>query len=267
MANRVQVGEVELSYEDTGGDGPRVVFVHGLGGNVSAWKEQLAAAGARGYRAIAYDQRGAGASDKPPGPYSVEGWATDLRGLLDALAIEEATLAGNSVAGMVVENAALTLRERVWGLVMIGSATAWRPEAQDVFAERVELARAGRMDEIAQAVAATGLSQRCHEERPDIVERMAEMIRSNDSAAYAEACLGTAPAEMHDLEEIGCPAIAIAGSEDPVTPPDAAAKIAERIPRGEAATIEGAAHWCMLEAPDAVSEAVLGFLDRSDPGS
>jgi 3-oxoadipate enol-lactonase len=267
MPDRIRVGEVELSYEDTGGDGPRVVFVHGLGGNLGVWSEQLAAASARGYRAIAYDQRGAGTSDKPPGPYSVEGWATDLRGVLDELGLEQVALVGNSVAGMVVENAAVTLGARVWALATIGSAIAWRPEAQDVFAERVEMARAGRMYEIAQAVAATGLSQGCREERPDVVERMVEMIRSNDARAYAEMCLGAAPAEMRDLEQIACPATAISGSEDPVTPPDAATRIAERIPRGEVATIDGAAHWCMLEAPDAVSEAVIGFLDRTAPRS
>ena len=99
----------------TAATGPAVLFVHGLGGSAYAWWAQLAACEAGGYRAIAYDQRGAGRSSKPAGPYSVEQWAEDLVGLLDALGIERAALVGHSVGCMVAEHAALRLGERVRG--------------------------------------------------------------------------------------------------------------------------------------------------------
>ncbi len=67
---------------------------------------------------------------------------------------------------MIAEHAAVRLGERVRGLALIGGALRWRPEAGPVFEERVRLARAGRMDEIARAVAETGLSERCRQRNP-----------------------------------------------------------------------------------------------------
>jgi len=72
---------------------------------------------------------------------------------------------------------------------------------------------------------------------------------------------------MRDPERIACPTLALAGSEDPVTPPDFAAAIAAAIPGGESAVIAEAAHWCMLERPDSVNDALCGFLERVRPAT
>jgi pimeloyl-ACP methyl ester carboxylesterase len=238
------------------------VFVHGLGGSAASWRPQLEAAGEAGFRAIAYDQRGAGLSSKPPGPYSVELWAEDLERLLDELGIESTALAGQSVGCMVAEHVAVRLGERIWGLAVLGGALRWRPEATPVFEERVRLARAGRMDEIAEAVAATGLSERCRAESPELHARFRELIASNDPQAYAESAAATARAEMITPERVTCPTLALCGELDPVTPPAFAEAIADAVPEGELGVIEGAAHWCQIEAPERVNRVLLGFLDR-----
>jgi len=158
MGERIELEDVRLVYEDRGegsAEGSAVVFLHGLGGSSYSWWGQLAACEGRGHRAVAYDQRGAGRSSRPPGPYSIELWVEDLERLLDGLEVEHATLVGHSVGCMIAEHAAVRLGERVRGLALIGGALRWRPEAGPVFEERVRLARAGRMDEIAQAVAAS----------------------------------------------------------------------------------------------------------------
>jgi 3-oxoadipate enol-lactonase len=264
MPKRIEVNGIELAYEDTGDEGPAVVFIPGLGGSTRNWDAQLFACEER-YRGVAYDQRGHGQSDKPKGPYSVELWVEDLVGLLDALEIERAALVGHSVGCMVAENAAVELGDRVWALAVCGGAVAWRPEAGPVFEERVKLARAGKMNEIADAVITTGLSERCRQERADVTRRMRELLTANDPDAYAEAAAATAPAKMRDLDRLSCPVLAFCGSEDPVTPPATAKAIAEACPNGETAVVEGAAHWCMLEDPNGFNELLFGFLDRSSP--
>jgi pimeloyl-ACP methyl ester carboxylesterase len=266
VAERLDIGEVTLAYEDTGTDGPSVVFVHGLGGSAYSWWGQLAACGPRGYRGIAYDQRGAGRSGKPEGPFSVEGWAQDLVRLLDGLEVERVALVGHSVGCMVAERAALRLGDRAWAVAVCGGALRWPPEAGPVFEQRARLARAGRMDEIAAAVAATGLSERARAQNPVLHGLMLELIASNDPHAYAASAEATGAAAMRDPERIACPTLALCGSEDPVTPPEFASAIAAAAPRGESALIEGAAHWCMLERPGAVNETVFGFLDRASDG-
>lgn len=265
MAERIEIGELSLAYEDTGGDGPTVIFAHGLGGSAYSWWGQLARCREHGFRGVAYDQRGAGRSAKPPGPYSVEQWAEDLERLLDGLGIERTALVGHSVGCMVAEHAALELGERVWALAVCGGALRWRPEAGPVFEERVRLARAGDMNAIAETVATTGLSERCRAENPVLHGLMLELIASNEPEPYAECSAATAVGSMREPEAVACPTLALCGSEDPVTPLSFASAIAEAVQRGESAAVEGAAHWCMLERPDAVNELLFAFLDRERP--
>jgi pimeloyl-ACP methyl ester carboxylesterase len=208
---------------------------------------------------VAYDQRGAGLSAKPPGPYSAEGWARDLERLLDALELERPLLVGHSVGCMVAEQSAARLGDRVAGLVTIGGALQWRDEAAPVFEERVTLARAGRMDEIADTVVQTGLSETRRSEDPVLTGLFRSLIASNEPQAYAECSAATATARMVDTGQVACPALACCGELDPVTPPAFAAAIAEALPDARTAVVEGAAHWCQLEAPGAVNEILLGF--------
>jgi 3-oxoadipate enol-lactonase len=262
MAERIEINGVSLAYEDSGGDGPAVVFVHGLGGSIETWRAQLQAIGEAGFRTVAYDQRGAGLSGKPDGPYSAEQWTGDLHALIDALRVDRMALVGNSVGCMVAANAAAELGERCWALAMIGGALAWRPEAAPVFAERVKLARAGRMDEIADTVAGSGLSEERRESDAAFLGLFRTLITGSDPEAYAECSAATAEARMTAPERISAPALAISGELDPVTPPEFAEAIIGAIGAGEAVTIPGAAHWCHLEAPQAVNEALIGLLAR-----
>jgi len=267
VAQRLEIGELTLAYEDTGGDGPAVLFLHGLGGSAYAWWAQLAACREHGFRGLAYDQRGAGRSSGAGGPYSVERWAEDAEAFLDALAIERAALVGQSVGCMVAEQAAVRLGQRAWALALCGGALEWPEQARPVFEQRAEMARAGRMDEIAEAVAATGLSDRCRAERPELHGLMLELIASSDPDGYAEWALATAAGSMRELDRLECPVLAFAGAADPVTPPSLAEEIAGAVPDGRAATVAGAAHWCMLERPAAVSELLLEFLAGAAPGA
>ncbi len=265
MPERIELDGVMLACEERAGDSEAgdaaVVFVHGLGGSSYSWWAQLAACEARGRRAVAYDQRGAGRSTKPPGPYSVELWAKDLERVLDHLGVERAILVGHSVGCMIVEQAAVRLGDRVRGIVMVGGALRWRPEAGPVFEERVRLARAGRMNEIAATVAQTGLSEACRAANPALWGLFCELIAANEPRAYADWSAATATAEMIEPERVGCPALAVCGELDPVTPPAFADAVAAAIPNCRTAVVEGAAHWCQLEAPAAVSDLVVRFLD------
>jgi 3-oxoadipate enol-lactonase len=265
MPQRIELDGLRFVYEERRPESARdetVVFVHGLGGSLYSWWGQLAACEAAGWRAVAFDQRGAGLSAKPPGPYSVALWVDDLERLLDGFGLERVALIGQSVGSMIVQQAAVRFGERVRALVVIGGALRWRAESAPVFVERVRLAREGRMDEIAATVAQTGLSERCRAENPALHGLMLELIASNEPAAYAEWAAATAPAEMVEPETLACPTLVICGELDPVAPPSFAEAIAEAIPNARTGVIQGAAHWCQLEAPGAVSNAILGFLSE-----
>jgi 3-oxoadipate enol-lactonase len=262
VAQRIELDGISVAYEErqAGPGDAAIVFVHGLGGSLNSWWAQLAACEARGHRAIAFDQRGAGLSAKPPGPYSVDSWAGDLERLIDALEVERPVLVGHSVGCMIAEHAAVRLGGRALGLVLIGGALRWRAEAAPVFEQRVRLARAGRMDEIASGVALTGLSEGCRARDPVLHGLFQELIASNDPDTYAEWSAATAPAEMIEPERVLCPTLAVCGEHDPVTPPAFAEAIVAAIPDCRSFVVAGAAHWCQLEDPVAVNEALLRFV-------
>jgi pimeloyl-ACP methyl ester carboxylesterase len=125
------------------GIGPEtIVCLHGLGGTKASFLPTVAAL-ADSYRVVALDLPGFGESDKPIGaPYDAPWFARSAFATMDALGIERAHIAGNSMGGRVAIEAGLTDHERVGGLLLLSPALAWlrpRPWAPFLRALRPEL--------------------------------------------------------------------------------------------------------------------------------
>jgi len=112
---RIKAGDITLNYEERG-QGPAFLFIPGLVGLLNAWEFQMTEFCKR-YRCISFDHRGAGDSDKPkdatPASYSTQAIARDAIGLLDALGIDKAHVAGTSTGGCVLQNLAIDHPERL----------------------------------------------------------------------------------------------------------------------------------------------------------
>jgi pimeloyl-ACP methyl ester carboxylesterase len=93
----LKVNELSFSVEDTGGDGPSVLLLHGFPDSKELWRHQTPALAAAGYRVIAPDLRGFGASDRPEGAehYRMEALAGDVLGILAALDVDSAAVVGH----------------------------------------------------------------------------------------------------------------------------------------------------------------------------
>ncbi|MDA7415439.1 alpha/beta fold hydrolase [Xenophilus arseniciresistens] len=154
---KVQANGISLEVEDSGGSGPAVLLVMGLGMQLIAWPEAFVQglAGA-GYRVLRHDNRDVGLSQyfdelPTPGlmwqalrqkmglpvraPYGLDDMARDALGLLDALGIEQAHVIGASMGGMIAQRMAIAEPTRVRSLVSVMSSSGARglPEArQDV---------------------------------------------------------------------------------------------------------------------------------------
>src|SRR5690606_27326769 len=100
------------------GEGPRVLFIQGVGVHGDGWSPQID--GLRSdFRCISFDNRGVGASLPAPRTLSVEGMADDAFALLDHLEIGSAHLVGHSLGGVVAQQMALTRPERVRSLSLL----------------------------------------------------------------------------------------------------------------------------------------------------
>ncbi|WP_017602123.1 alpha/beta fold hydrolase [Nocardiopsis lucentensis] len=103
------------------GDGPLVLFLHGFPQFWWAWRAQLTAVADAGYRAVAADLRGYGASDKPPRGYDLITLAQDAAGLVRALGAADAVVVGHGVGGLVGWTAAVHHPDRVRALAAVAA--------------------------------------------------------------------------------------------------------------------------------------------------
>lgn len=116
----VSTNGIELAcYEN--GEGPPVVLLHGYPELAYSWRYQLPALAKAGYRAIAPDQRGFGASSKPEGvvAYTVQELIKDVTGMLDGMSIEKALFVGHDWGALLLWQMALLAPERMAGLIQL----------------------------------------------------------------------------------------------------------------------------------------------------
>src|SRR5688572_29558993 len=143
-----------LYYEDSGGDGPAIVFSHGFLMDHEMFAPQVAVL-APEFRVITWDERGFGETEFDGKPFTYWDSARDCLGLLDHLGIEQAVLAGMSQGGYLSLRAALLAPERVRALVLISTqALPEPPEALPLYQAMLETwAAEGPGDALAEGVA------------------------------------------------------------------------------------------------------------------
>ena len=116
------LSEITLAVHEAG-SGPAVVLCHGFPELAYSWRHQLTALAGAGFRAIAPDQRGYGASDRPEAiaDYDIHHLCGDMAGLLDALDIEKAVFCGHDWGGFVVWAMPILYPERTAGVIGVNT--------------------------------------------------------------------------------------------------------------------------------------------------
>jgi 3-oxoadipate enol-lactonase len=250
---------VELRYEFRGKRGsPALVFTGSLGTDLTMWQPQADVLKPR-FCTLRYDIRGHGASEVPPGPYSMDELGSDLIALLDRLHIERATLCGLSIGGMISMWVAAHAPERVDRLVLCcTSALLGPPES---WLERAAIVRAGGVEAVADAVLERWFSPAFTRAHPDVIDRVRATLIATPREGYAGCCEAVAAMDLTGaLPSITAPTLVISAAEDPSIPPEHGRRIADLIPGARFELIPGARHIVSVERADLVTALIDGFL-------
>lgn len=256
---RLRVNGIELHYLQQG-EGTALVLLHGLGTGSADWDYVMPALSQR-FRVIAPCLRGFGASERPPGPYSVPLLADDVLGLLDALAIERCHLCGVSLGGAVALQFAVDHPARLESLIVINSQPSfvidsWRKRL--MFLSRVWMARTLGLERLARVQARRNFPG------PEFASLRAELEGRFHNTP--EPFMGT----LHSLagwqvvDKVGAvsaPVLFVASELD-YTSPAEKARFAALFPDARVEVIAGARHAVHVERADELSDVMLRFLDN-----
>jgi pimeloyl-ACP methyl ester carboxylesterase len=261
----VDANGVKTNYLE-GGDGPTVVLVHGSGPGVTAyanWRLVIPEL-AKQFRVIAPDMVGFGFSERPAdADYSVQTWANQVVGLLDALGLEKASIVGNSFGGAIALRVATQHPDRVERLVLMGSMGVDFPITEgldrvwgytpsfenmrrvlDVFAYNRELVP----DELAEvryrASMQPGFQESYASMFPAPRQRWVDAMRTSDE----------------EIRNIAHETLVVHGREDQVIPLTTSLALLKLIDRAQLHVYPHCGHWTQIERSADFNRLVRDFL-------
>jgi 3-oxoadipate enol-lactonase len=271
----VNIDGRRIAFDDSGGRGFPIVLLHGFPLDRTVWDEQLSALDDA--RVVRVDLRGCGESERSEGPALMEALAGDVAGVLDAIGIERAALAGHSIGGYVALAFFRMYAERVAGLALVASHVAAdaaeNPHAASVQRElgagrdtlALRLEHEGTMAAAVESYLPKYLAPHFYKDEPELVARLRAVMERQDPRGCAQLVRGMkARLSSEDLlEDIRVPALVVAGAEDTYLAPETLRETAEAIDDAEFVLLERVGHLPMFEAPDDTAAALRRFVDRA----
>lgn len=247
-----------LWFEDTGGNGPPVIFSHGFLMDREMFAANIEAL-VPAYRCVSWDQRGFGRTGAVDAPFTYWDSARDLLGLLDHLGIERAALVGMSQGGFISMRAALLAPDRVSALVLIDTRSGIdAPEVIEAFA----------------GLDAEWRKNGAHNVKHDLAGLLGVAFDSErwflkwdalgrEALHHPIGALKDRDDVTDRLTEIVAPCLVIHGDADKAIAPEHGAALRDGLPHCEDfLAVPGAGHASNMEYPDVVNAALRGFLDR-----
>jgi 3-oxoadipate enol-lactonase len=242
-------------------DGPKnapvLLLSNSLGTTMAMWAAQIDAF-TRDFRVLRYDSRGHGASDVPPGAYSLDRLGRDAIELLDALDIATIHFCGLSKGGMVGQWLGVRAPERIDRLILCNTSPYMGPPGG--WDDRIAAVVGGGMAAIGDAVIERWFTPGFRASGDPAPDAIRTQLLATDPKGYAGCCAAIRDMDMRQIATlIDRPTLVIGGDADPATPVEHSLALAGTIP-GAALEILHAAHLSNVEQPAAFTRAALTFL-------
>jgi 3-oxoadipate enol-lactonase len=261
-AGRLRRSDAELYYEVVG-DGPAVVFAHGLGGNHLSWWQQLAHF-ATTHTCVAFAHRGFPPSGPVPGNRAPDAYAEDLAALIATLGLEDAVLVGQSMGGWTCLEYALREPKKVRALVMAcTSGTIDYSQLEDSSIREWSRRAPGALAELQKRGIHPAAGERMAREQPALAQlywQIAEMAPASFREQVRERIVQLRNRPPALLAQLAMPVLFITGDEDWVFPPAAGPALAKLAPKGRAVRVPAAGHSVYFERAAQFNQLVESVL-------
>jgi 3-oxoadipate enol-lactonase len=237
---------------------PVVMLSNSLGTDRHMWAAQIAPL-ARHYRVLAYDARGHGASDSPPGAYSIDRLGRDALALLDAFGIDEVRFCGLSMGGMVGLWLAVRAPERLVRLALANTAAYSGPPSN--WQKRIDMVTKSGMAAVADAVLQRWFTPAFLDHSFARAAPLREMLVNANAGGYAGTCAAIRDMDLRPiLPLVKTPTLVIAGARDSSTPLERSKEIAAGIKHSRLLVLD-CAHISNVEQAERFNRALMEFLE------
>jgi len=236
------------------GEGSPLLLLHSVGLDSGAW-DPIIEPLARAHRVVCIDLRGHGASEAPPGPYTLEELAKDVLEVADACALDRFAIAGVSLGGLIALWIAVHTPSRLSSMIVSNSAA--RIGSVESWEERMRVVRERGMAGLAEVVVPRILPAQATAIRGLVAERLAR----TSAIGYLGCCAALRDADLRSaVPKIRTPALFVAGEVDLATPPEQQRWLHEQVPGSAYEELPGVGHLANLEAPAHFARLVLDFI-------
>ncbi len=261
---KVRANGIEL-YVETHGAGEPLLLIAGLACDHTMWAEVVPALTDH-YRVIVFDNRGVGRSTAPDSPYTIRMMAGDTAALLDEIGVGPVHVAGYSMGGQIAQELALARPGQVRSLMLLSSCARCDERNKAVLQTWGELPGLVEPRLMARLLL-PWLYTSAFFTRPGAVEQLLTLLLENPYPATPQGIYRQTRAlgdfdTTSRLEDIRCPTLVLVGREDVLLPVTFSEQLARGIPGAELVVLDKAAHGLLVEAPQEVARAMLGFLAR-----
>ena len=265
---QAQVGSIHIEYETFGGAGsPALLLIAGLGDQLVYWPEAFCQRLAdRGLFVIRFDNRDIGRSSTVEQEYTLDDMAGDAVGLLDALGVERAHVAGMSQGGMIAQRLALKHPDRLLTATLMSTIGDFSlvdppPEIVTAMTTMAEPGREGYVDwmlNLMRVGGSPGLEEHAREYAGTQWDRGFEPM-----GIMRQMMAGPATGDWSgELGSITTPTLVIHGENDRLFTPACGRALADAIPGAELVIVPGRAHDLPWGVEDEVADAIGDFIAK-----
>jgi len=258
-------GNVTIHYEDEGSGEP-ILLIHGHTMDRRIWDPVLPGLSAANFRVLRPDLRGHGRSTRPDFGYHVSHHAADMVAVIDDAGIGSVTVVGYSIGGGVALEMALTVPDRLAGLVLMSPVMPDRPFEAAFLDNLRDVARVIRSEGIEAAMFGPWASNPLFEfsfSKPEVREAAMTINRDFPGAEYLATQRDRVEREWtvpERLSEIAIATVVIAGDHETPGFRAYAEEAAEGIPGARIEFFEDCGHLLPLEEPDRVAQTIIGVV-------